>query len=63
MPFDVLDLLKKMLEKDPSNRISAKDCMTHPFIKNKEEIIVKSFGDVSFSEFSQEYNDDLNFIK
>lgn len=29
------DMLKRMIEIDPSKRISALDAMQHPFIKNK----------------------------
>lgn len=31
-----LDLLKKMLEKDPSNRISAEEAFKHPFLNQKK---------------------------
>lgn len=27
-----MDLLKKMLEKDPNKRINANDCLKHPFL-------------------------------
>ncbi|CAD8076224.1 unnamed protein product [Paramecium sonneborni] len=31
-PNQAMDLLKKMLEKDPNKRISASDCLKHPFL-------------------------------
>lgn len=30
------DLLTRMLEKDPSKRISSKDCLDHPYFSIKE---------------------------
>ncbi|CAD8064444.1 unnamed protein product [Paramecium sonneborni] len=32
VPNQAMDLLQKMLEKDPSKRISAADCLKHPFL-------------------------------
>jgi len=29
-----MELLKKMLEKEPSNRISAQECLNHPWIQS-----------------------------
>ncbi|EGR32072.1 protein kinase domain protein [Ichthyophthirius multifiliis] len=37
LPFDTLDLLQKMLEKNPSNRISAEDALKHSYFKNEKE--------------------------
>lgn len=34
---DALDLLKKMLEVDPSNRISAKQALKHAYITSEVE--------------------------
>ncbi len=44
---DVHDLMKKMLEVDPNNRISAKEALEHNFFKNEEH---ENIGDIEFEE-------------
>lgn len=37
-PADFVDLLKKMLEIDPSKRIDAKEALSHPFFYSLTEL-------------------------
>ena len=34
MDEDAIDLFQKMTEYDPNKRITAKDALNHPFLKN-----------------------------
>lgn len=36
--FKAIDLLKKMLSKDPTDRPTAKECLNHPWLVQENEI-------------------------
>ena len=50
---DCIDLLKKMLVREPENRISVNECLSHPWFNNIEELILSEKKDMSNKLISQ----------
>ncbi|CAK81836.1 unnamed protein product (macronuclear) [Paramecium tetraurelia] len=52
-PSQALDLMKKMLERDPNKRVSATDCLKHPFLAEMNNQMADDFVNDSFDEIDE----------
>merc|ERR1712080_112097 len=56
-----IELLKKMLETDPSKRFSAVDCLSHDFFIENEQTMVEGNGEKEISESLKNFQERYKF--